>query len=366
MGVVDVSVLSSGHDAADARLHRLVSALTTQGMSVEIFALGCVSDGPKGARVTTSRRGSLLRRVLRAAVLPWRARGRVVIVIDPELTLPALLHRRWRARTGQQSSVVVDIHEDYGQVLRDRSWAHGVRLAAARCIVATSVWASRQADLTVVADDHLPPQRAHLRLVVPNLPIPEMLPPVRALDRVPRAVYIGDVRRSRGLQTMLFAMENSPEWRLDVVGPVASSDREWLGRWRACSPARDRVTFHGRRPPIEAFRIASGAWVGLCLLNGTPAFVSAMPTKIYEYLACGLAVVTTPLPRAAALVSAARAGAVVVDFATTSAVLNGWASRPEIVTRHQAAATFWTSQHLVGRADYTDFGRAVDLLGAQP
>lgn len=366
MSVVDVSVLSTGHDAADARLHRLVTALTSQGLSVEIFALGSAADGPKGTRVTTNRRGSLLRRVLRAAVLPWRARGRVIIVVDPELTLPALLHRRLRNRTGRQSSVVVDIHEDYGQVLRDRSWAHGVRLTAARSIVAASVWASRRADLTVVADDHLPPQRAHIRLVVPNLPILEMLPPVRTLDRVPRAVYIGDVRRSRGLRTMLFAMEGCPEWRLDVIGPIAASDLEWLGRWRACSPARDRVTFHGRRPPIEAFRIASGAWVGLCLLKRTPAFVSAMPTKIYEYLACGLAIVTTPLPRAAALVSTARVGAVVEDFATTAAVLNGWSRRPEIVTRHQAAAASWTSQHLVGRTDYADFARAVDSLVAQP
>lgn len=365
MSAVDVSVLSTGHDAADARLHRLVSSLTANGLSVEIIALGTASDGPRQARVTTTCRGSLLHRVLRAGVLPWRSRGRVVIVIDPELTLPALLHRWWRGRTARRSYLVVDIHEDYGKVLMDRSWAHGVRLTAARVIVAISVWASRQADLTVVADDHLPPLRAPVRLVVPNLPILEMLPPARALEPRPRAVYIGDVRRSRGLQTMLLAVEDSPDWCLDVVGPIASTDQEWLRRWRTSSPARDRVTFHGRRPPTEAFRIASGAWVGLCLLDETPAFMSAMPTKIYEYLACGLAVITTPLPRAAALVSTIEAGAVVANCATAAAVLNAWAHRPEVVERHQVAAATWTSQYLRGRVGYPDFVRAVNLLTAQ-
>lgn len=360
--VVDVSVLTTGHDVADARLHRLVATLVRRGLSVEVDGLGVADDGPLGATVRTTHRGSLMRRFLRALLLPWRARGLVLVVIDPELALPALLRRIIGLRSSAGRRLVVDIHEDYAKLLMDRSWATGLRLMAARTVVASSVWASRQADLTMVADGHLPPTLARHRLVVPNLPILDMLPPTADLEPQARAIYIGDVRRSRGLQSMLEVIENSPEWRLDVVGPVAVTDRLWLERWRRSSPARDRVTFRGRRPPEEAWRIASGAWVGLCLLEPTPAFVTAMPTKIYEYLACQLAVLTTPLPRAAALVSEAGAGAVVCDVDAASNMLRAWGRDPKAVIEHRSAAASWVAEHLANQEPYRDFGQAIVRL----
>jgi glycosyltransferase involved in cell wall biosynthesis len=362
MRSVDVSVLTTGHDVADARLHRLVATLVRRGLSVEVHGLGNAADGPFDATVHTTRRGSLLRRFLRALVLPCRARGHVVVVIDPELALPALLRRVIGRRSSAGRRLVVDIHEDYLKLLMDRDWATGLRLTAARTVVATAVWASRHADLTVVADQQLPPALAQHRIVVPNLPILDMLPATTDPEPRARAVYIGDVRRSRGLHIMLAALEDSLDWTLDVVGPVAVTDRLWLERWRRSSPARDRVTFHGRRPPKDAWKIAAGAWVGLCLLEPTPAFVTAMPAKIYEYFACGLAVMTTPLPRAATLVSEAGAGVVVRDLDAASTTLEAWGRDPEVVLKLRSAAMSWTQEHLARQEPYRDFGQAVAQL----
>ena len=359
---VDVSLLTTGHDVADARLHRLAEVLVGEGLSVEVAGLGCPTDGPLGVEVRAGQRRSLGHRAVRAVVLPWTARGRVLVVLDPDLVLPALL-RRWASPWSSAGRrVVADVHEDYATTLLDRSWARGLRMVVARLVVAGALRAAAWTDVTVVADDHLPPHRPRSRLVVRNVPMRAMLPPPAPRDPAPRALYIGDVRRSRGLQTMLAVLEACPGWSLDVVGPVAAADRRWLKQWRAVSPARDRVTFHGRRPPRDAWRLASGAWVGLCLLEPTPAFVAALPSKILEYLACGLCVVATPLPRAAALITEAGAGAIVADAAAAAATLRSWSERPADVTAHQASARAWAAANLSESTDYSDFGRLIAEL----
>src|SRR2546423_1480843 len=128
------------------------------------------------------------------------------------------------------------------------------------------------------------------RLAVRSAPGGTYLPEPSDPGPVPRAIYIGDVRRSRGLPVMLAAVEAAPGWELDVVGPVAAADQAWLDDWIATSPAASRVRFHGRKPPSQAWALALGAWVGLSPLDDTPAFPDAVPTKLYEYLAAGLAV----------------------------------------------------------------------------
>ncbi|NUR30435.1 MAG: hypothetical protein HOV83_32045, partial [Catenulispora sp.] len=37
---VDVSIITGGHDVADARLHRLAAALRRAGLAVEVIGLG--------------------------------------------------------------------------------------------------------------------------------------------------------------------------------------------------------------------------------------------------------------------------------------------------------------------------------------
>ena len=359
----DVSLLSTGHDVADARLHRLAAVLLDEGLTVEVHGLGSESAGPPGTTVRARPRRGLVRRALQALFLPWTAGGTIVVVLDPELVLPALLRRSVARRGGSAGAVVVaDVHEDYRTTLFDRSWARGLRMVLARLVVAGATRASTRADVTLVADDYLPPRQLRSRLVVRNVPLLEMLPPPATPEPQPRALYVGDVRRSRGLHTMLAVIEACPEWSLDVVGPVASADRHWLTQWRSTSSARDRVTFHGRHPPREAWRLASGAWVGLSLLEPTPAFVAALPSKVLEYLACGLGVVTTPLPRSAALVQESGAGVVAADVEAAAAILRRWASAPGDLRAHQAAARSWAAANLSRSDHYGEFGELMTRL----
>lgn len=337
MTAVDVSIVTSGHDVADARLHREVAALARAGLRVEVLGLGDAAAGPPEATVRTwPRRGGVGRARL-ALALPWRAAAPVVVTLDPDAAVGAHLLRALRRLRRRPVRVVADVHEDYRLLLRDRAWASGPRRLAGDAWAWAGERAARRADLTVVADDPLLPD-APRRVVLRNLPDPAMLPGPSEPDAEPRAVYVGDLRRSRGLFAMLEAVAAAPGWRLDLVGPIAADDRPEAERRMAAADLAGRVRWFDRLPPRRAWEHARGAWVGLLLLEPTPAFRRAMPSKLYEYLACGLPVLATPLERVAALLDETGAGVTVTSAEEAAGRLARWADGDAELARLRTAA----------------------------
>src|SRR5437660_1476257 len=62
---IDVTILSSGHDVADARLHRHCAALRRAGLRVEVIAKGRADDAPDGAEFRASRSNGMTGRASR-------------------------------------------------------------------------------------------------------------------------------------------------------------------------------------------------------------------------------------------------------------------------------------------------------------
>jgi glycosyltransferase involved in cell wall biosynthesis len=359
--MAEVSFVTSGHDVADARLHRLSAALQRSGLAVEVLGLGVASQGPDGAVVRTWPRRGLAGRAALAATLPWRARGRIVVALDPDALLAA-----WPVCLLRRRRLVADVHEDYAALVADRPWAHGPKGVVARALSRAATFAARRCPVAVVADVQVPPRSARRRVVVRNLPDPHLLPE-RAVprDRAPRAVYVGDLRASRGLAAMLTAVAAAPSWRLDLIGPIASADRGWFLDRLAETDLAGRVTWHGRLPPRESWRICAGAWVGFCLLDATPAFVNATASKLYEYLATRLVPVVSDLPRQRELVEQSGTGVVVADATAAAAVLRWLERHPADVERQADRGQWWLKDLPDGQGiGYDRFAQVVgSLLG---
>lgn len=351
---VDVSFVTSGHDVADARLHRLVGECLRQGLSVEVLGLGDLRDGPDGARIRTWPRPGMVRRAGLGLRMAAAAQGAGLVALDPDSLLAARLVGALRRRP-----VVADVHEDYLRLLEDRPWARGIGGVISRVVAHTANRLAASCALTLVADDHVPPLRARRRIVVRNEPVPGLLGQPGQPDRSPRAVYVGDVRASRGLWDMLDAVAAAPGWALDIVGPVSAADRAEVDRRTRSPELTQRVRLHGRQPPARAWRIARGAWVGFALLADTPAFRDAVPSKLSEYLTVGIVPLVSPRPRSAALVEEAGAGFVAESPAAASAVLNELAAEPATHAAHRAAALAWSARHRAEESPYVAAARAM-------
>lgn len=337
-----VAIVTTAHDVADARLHRTAAALRRAGAEVIIHGLGDASRAPAGCSVTTAAPVGKLRRGLRALTWPWAVTADVVVTIDPDTAVAAFLSSRVR-----RARWVADVHEDYRALLKDRAWVPAPLLAVLQGAVGLLNRIITRADLVIVADEHVPPRKAGNRIVMRNEPDFSMLPPVHTGDFVGpwRAVHIGDNRTSRGLRTMVEAIaataDDEQPWHLDIVGPVAKADGDWFAE-RTSHPDARHIVHHGRLAPSRAWQLAANAHVGLCLLAATPAFVDAMPSKVYEYLGCGLPAIATPLPRVAELLHRTGAGAIVEGAEETTGALRRFATdamwRGELVAAAREAA----------------------------
>lgn len=348
MARYDVSILAAGRDVSNARLQRVMASCVSAGLRVELFSSGNKFDVPKGVKFHIVSKGSRFTRVTNAFLLPWRARGKVLFTPDPEGAIAI-----WASTLIRKRPWVADVREDYRLLIEDRAWAKGLSKILAIALAKIALFATSRADVTVVVDDWVRPLVAKNRLVITNAPDVRFLPAVHEPDPTPRALYVGDVRGSRGLWSMLRTLELAPDWHLDVVGTIASQDMAQVLAWKEHSPAASRVHFYGTLKPDDSWKYAAGAWVGLSLLENTPAFQRAWPTKIGEYLACGIPVITTDLPRPREVIVSTRAGAT-VDFDTTelaagqtAGILNSWAENPEkyreVRARAEAQVDFWRS-----------------------
>lgn len=293
----------------------------------------------------------------------------MIYAISPEAIAPAYAQARLLGR-----GFAVDLFEDYLQLLKDRAWANkylGVVGQIAKSDTKSALLFARRADLTTVADVQVPPLSAKNRLVVRNLPDYSMLTNSGDRSTTPRAIYIGDLRKSRGLHSMLRLAELAPDWEFDFVGGVASADQDFVNNWLQSnglsnswqqSKSDTRVRFHGKLAPTESWKIAAGAWVGLSLLESTPAFVQAVPSKLYEYMSVGLAAISSPLPRSVELIESSNSGVIVQSPIEAAHYLKRWRENPIEIDQIRSQAISWANENLDSEREYATFAAEMTKL----
>lgn len=283
----------------DARiLHRQIRALLDAGHEVTYIAPFRAFNvtpwrnlSPVDVPRATGRRRLRALRAARRALAEHAAYADLVLLHDAELMVS--LPRQVRRRT-----VVWDVRESTlpSPVLR---WLEG---------------RSERRHRLLLAEESHPERFRERHPVVPNATYVADTPPGEPDDR--RVVYVGQLSVARGALEMI---ELAGKLHADgiAVELIGAADPEVRPRLRDAQRA-GVLRWYGFVPNDRALRIAEGAMAGLALRRDDSGLRDSVPTKVVEYMAHGIPVITTPSPPAAGLVGPGGCG-LVVPFGDTDA-----------------------------------------------
>lgn len=120
--------------------------------------------------------------------------------------------------------------------------------------------------------------------------------------------YVGDIARIRGVIEMIKAMEFVDDTTLVLAGSFESKELEEEAR---NLPQWEKVRFEGYISSKQRSALLEQSKVGLVVLHPVEKYKDALPTKLFEYMAAGVAVVCTDLKLWADIVTDANCGLLV-------------------------------------------------------
>ena len=299
-----VLVATIVHHPEDARIrHRQIPALLDAGWDVTYVApagdLTARPDGMTRIEVPRSSGRDRLRALagMRRILRHHTPTVDLTVLHDPELLfLTGAIH----------GPAVWDVHEDLHAQITDKPWlprplqplaATGARLLERR----------GQRVLRTIAEVGYADAHPDAVLIRNSVDVPDHTEPAGD-DRV---VYLGRVSPGRGADLLgAIAALLPPAMSVDVIGPLDPGVE-----------LPPTVLSRGFVPNNLALDELAGATAGLALLRDLPNYRHSLPTKILEYLAHGVPVITTPLPAAVEVVSGHDCG-IVVPFDDPTAVVD--------------------------------------------
>jgi glycosyltransferase involved in cell wall biosynthesis len=303
-----VCVCTVVHHPEDARiLHRQIRALLDAGHEVTYIApfRACNATpwrqiSPVDVPRATGRRRLRALRAAHRALAEHASYADLILLHDPELLVS--LPREVRERT-----VVWDVHEDTAAALSAKGWVPGPARPVLRPAVHRLERRSERRHRLLLAEEGYRSRFREDHPVVPNTTYVSDLPPGPPDGR--RAVYVGQLSRARGALDMIEMARTLAAAGVlveligaadgDVKEALRDAQREGIVRW------------YGFVPNDRALRIAEGAMAGLALLHDEPNYRHSMPTKVVEYMARGVPVISTPNPPAVDIIEPAGCGMIV-------------------------------------------------------
>jgi glycosyltransferase involved in cell wall biosynthesis len=253
-------------------------------------------------------------------------RAEIMMVRDLPLAPTAI----WVARV-LGIPVVLDMAENYPAMMRSL-WDVGVHrrtdvlVRNPSVVAAVERWVLTRVDHTLVVVEEsrdrllalgVPPERI---TVVGNTPplsrLQELPPRLHTNGEQLELIYLGLLEAPRGIGVLIDAMARARSTglkaRLTVLGE-GRERRNFEERARALGLDDSTVRFLGRVPYTDAVRLLQAADVGVVPHAANESWNTTIPNKLFDYMAGGLAVLTSNAKPAARVVRENTAGVVFRD-----------------------------------------------------
>ena len=318
---IKICILSSVHIALDNRVfYREACSLQRAGYDVTLIAVHDREEIKDGVRIVPLprvprwQRPLLWREVLRLALA---VDAHLYLFHDPELLLPTPL-LRWQ--TGRPT--VYDVHEVNADFIAVKDYMPAaLRYPAAWAFGWLEPLLARLQSGLIFADDQIAQDFAEIdvpKTTLFNFPAVEFVRAAtltlalptpgreqsrgeRGPEAEPVVLYLGGMERNRGSALMVEAFARvlceMPAAQLLVVGHFMPPDLEQeVADHAARLGIADAVTLTGRVPFETIGRYLQQAAVGWVTWQAARKNQRNIPTKLFEYMAYGLPVVSSDLP----------------------------------------------------------------------
>lgn len=212
---------------------------------------------------------------------------------DPELLPVGLM-----LKLTTQAYVVYDVHESYPQNMRAKEWLPSwVRAISSWGVDRMERFVAAHIDGIITATEHIAKRFPSSKTrVIRNYPLLSILDqPIdyqRSYQDNYMLIYTGGLTNHRGILQIVQALEyvESPHVRLILLGGHVHHQTERDARK---SPGWRRVDYRGQVPYQDMCECLRSAAIGLVCNQPVYNYDLALPNKLFEYMAAGLAVIAS-------------------------------------------------------------------------
>ncbi|MDD2331802.1 MAG: glycosyltransferase [Candidatus Cloacimonetes bacterium] len=218
---------------------------------------------------------------------------------DPELMPVALI-----LKCLKKVKIICDIHESYPEDFLQKEYLpRKLRPLLSNMIDRFEIWSVKHFDAVITATDHIAERfknssAKHLtlhnypRLSEFDLSSAINVPNIHSQSTGRSFCYVGNITYQRGLAHIIKAIEN-----IDCVFHLAGNYEPQSFRSELTKlPAWQKVIEHGFVDRKKTRELISQSCFGIILLLPLPNHIDALPTKAFEYMACGRAVLVPDFP----------------------------------------------------------------------
>lgn len=312
-----VAVWTTSQLMYDQRILRIKRVMETMGMQVTVYDRQ--TELYKAGRISTKRTGGP------GFYLEYNARiSRLAKTLAPDLhyaadidVMPGLM---LGLRPDKKIPLLLDLHEWYpevielsGRPIKKKIWEKVERTSVLRADACMTVNQS----LSRIFEE----KYGKTFTVVRNAP---ELRPVQVVDTPTRfsariLYYQGALNQGRGLEEVIMAMKDLPEWKLWLAG---AGDLSHTLRERVRTERLEgQVRFFGRLAPEALPDLAGQATIGLNLLKGNSrSYYYSLANKYFDYIHSRLPAVHMDFPEYSDLMKAYPAGGLLGKLSSDSFV----------------------------------------------
>lgn len=212
---------------------------------------------------------------------------------DPELIFTGLFLKL------KGKKVIYDIHENNSAAIMSKPYIKSriVKWIISKCFDLLEKNAIRFFDGIITARPDITEKFKHKNIVtLRNFPIldfnsqsKEYIEPSK--DTKKSVIFVGGMSHIRGIDTLIDAFNEMPEYDLKLLGPIKQ-----LKLKEKVETSNENIKYLGTVEPYEIFNHIYESTAGIITFLPAPNHVKTLATKPFEYMACGRPMIMSNFP----------------------------------------------------------------------